>query len=259
MNCRTARRTLVDYVEGELGAAEQAEITAHLARCVACRAEAAALQQAENALRRLSVIEPAPAATATSRRHPAPRLGRRIRWVWAGVGLATAAVLLAVLVWPHAKTRPASPSANVAMKAEPAELPAPDEAEVVAPAEPPAPPAPVVEEQPRAPRRVVRRPKPAPSVALETPPPVPVPAERPLPEPVAADGRDDAPAGIILLIGEARNSAPASSYYAEMSFPDGAKSVVQQTVERDADNQPRAVRVAYERTGPEAPSPDQGG
>jgi len=269
MKCRIAQQGLIEYAEDSLPPGERADVEAHLIVCAACRAEVAALQRAENALRKLSVIEPAPESADVLRRHPAPRCARRLGWAGAGAGLAVALVVLTLLVWPHATTQPApsrSPSTNVAMKAEPAEPPAPDEAAAAAPAKSPASPPAVVEQlpaksshRPPAPRRIVQRQKPALSAIPEPPTSEPVPAGPPLPEPVAAHRRDEAPAGIILLIGESRKSAPSSSYYAEISFPDGAKSVVEQTVERDADNQARVIRVAYERTGPEAPRPDQGG
>jgi len=107
-------------------------------------------------------------------------------------------------------------------------------------------------------RRIVRRPQPAPTAAAETPPPEPTTADALLPEPARTETRE-ALIGIILLIGSPRESARSSSYYVEMSFPDGARSVVEQAVERDAAYKPRAILIAYEQTGPETEAPNQGG
>ena len=266
MKCRIIRQRLVEYVEDCLPPGERADIEAHLATCAACRAEAVALQRAENALRRLSVIEPAPSAADALRRLPAPRPGWRAQWVWAGVGLTAVAVLLALLVWPHAAQREpsASSSANVAMKTEPTAPSRPDQVpEVAPPALPPAPTVVVERRHPArpspTPRRIVERPKPAPSVAPQPPAPEIVPHEPEVPAPVVTAQESEAPAGLILLIGEPRESPPSSSYHVEISFPDGERSVVERSVERNADNQPQAIRIAYERSGPETPRPQPGG
>jgi hypothetical protein len=268
MKCRIVRRMLVDYVEGGLSPIERTDLAAHLERCAACRADAAGLERAENALRTLGIIEPAPESVVVPRIHPAPRAGGQTRWVWAGVGVAAAAVVLAILVWPHAAQREPfrSPSANIATKTAPIEPSAPPEASEAAPPELPPAEAVATKERPvkpaprsHAPRRIVQRSTPAPSAAPEPPTPETIPLEPPLPASVATAQESEAPAGLILLIGEPRESPPSSSYYVEISFPDGERSVVERTVERDADNQPHAIRIAYERSGPETPSPQPGG
>lgn len=266
MKCRIIRQRLVEYVEDSLPPGERADIEAHLATCAACRAEAVALQRAENALRRLGVIEPAPEVADVRHLHPVPRPGGRTRWVWAGVCLAAAAVVLTILMWPHAAQRQPSPSssANVAMKTEPTAPSRPDQVPEVAPPAPPPAPIVVVERRHPArpsptPRRIVERLKPAPSVAPEPPAPEIVPHEPEVPAPVVTAQESEAPAGLILLIGEPRESPPSSSYHVEISFPDGERSVVERSVERNADNQAQAIRIAYERSGPETPSPQPGG
>jgi hypothetical protein len=65
-----------------------------------------------------------------------------------------------------------------------------------------------------------------------------------------AAGAEEGPAGgIILLLGEARDVPPSSSCYLEIVFPDGARTVMDQRVERDASGNPRTVQIAYENTG----------
>lgn len=44
MNCRTARRAISDYIDGELDSSTAADVEAHLARCRSCPPLAAALQ-----------------------------------------------------------------------------------------------------------------------------------------------------------------------------------------------------------------------
>jgi hypothetical protein len=61
VNCDEARSSTEDFVLGSLDGAEWADVVAHLARCAACRGEAAALTAMVDRLSALApVVEPSP-------------------------------------------------------------------------------------------------------------------------------------------------------------------------------------------------------
>jgi len=257
MKCRDVRRKLVEYAEASLPLGEKAEVESHLETCAGCGAEMAALDRAETALRALAAIETAPELTADlHRRLAAERPVRRFTWAWAGVGVAAVAVTVGFLArlpstTPADQRKP--PSAQMAMRHAP-----------VAPTPPPVSVAPADQQpqrtpKPRLPRHHPHRARDA--APVRSTPPESAVAEALAPEPVEATPETDpnAPIGVILLIGTPRETAPVSSYHVEISFPDGAKSMKEQVVERDAHDRPRAVRIAYDHTAPGAQPPAQGG
>jgi hypothetical protein len=80
-----------------------------------------------------------------------------------------------------------------------------------------------------------------------------MPEPEPTPEPEATESvfTSAAPThGVIVLLGRPKPILPSSSCYLEVSFPDGGKSITDQSVERDAAGRPRAVQIAYENTSP---------
>ena len=256
MKCRDVRRKLVEYAEASLPLGEKAEVESHLETCARCRAERAALDRAETALRALAAVETAPELTADlHHRLAAGRPPRRFIWVWAGVGVAAVAVTVGLLARLHSTT-PAHhrkpPSAQMAMR------PAP-----VAPTPPPVSVAPADQQPQRTskPRPPRHHPHHARDVApVRSTPPESAVAEAPAPQPEPIpETAPNAPIGVILLIGTPRETAPVSSYHVEISFPDGAKSMREQVVERDENDRPRAVRIACDHTAPGAPPPAQGG
>jgi hypothetical protein len=251
MKCRDVRRKLVEYAEASLPLGDKAEVESHLETCAGCRAEMAALDRAETALRALAVVETAPELTADLHHRLASRPPvRRFTWVWAGAGVIAIAAAILFLQWPHSKApmpRPRSHPARIAARL-PSSLPAPPAVSPLAakPAEPAS--------KPKLRHRAHR------GRGVPFAHPAPMVAEAPQPQPEAvAEGPAQAPIGIILLIGVPQESAPVSSYHVEISFPDGATSMREQVVERDAHDRPRAVRIARDYTAPGAPSPGQGG
>jgi len=261
MTCRSVTHRLGAYLDGELPPRQQAELDEHLASCSQCRAQAAALRHAEDALRMLRPTEPAPDLLHDLRRRLAAPSARSLRLIWAGgaaVAVAAAGLILLLLHPPTAKAprlrTPASPPYIASKSPPPSTITASRAGPAVAP-RPVVAAKPMVRHQPRP-----RRGRHAPSSPGESPggerEQVPVPAEsEPRLEPEAAEAvltASPAPlGGVIVLLGEPAPALPSSSCYLEVSFPDGAKSVTDRTVERDAAGRPRAVQIAYENTPPE--------
>ena len=268
MNCRSVRRRLSEYLDGEVPAPRQAAIAAHLEVCAGCRDELEAMRRAGEALKTLSAVEAAPDLTGDLRRRLAAPAARRLRVGWVGAA-AVAAVGIAIgcLLW-------LSPP-------EPAPRPAPTQSHTFTPevrAERSEPVAPLVVEEPErlyshsrhrsAPQvseRVVDLARQTPSVEV---------VEAPATEASLRDQSDDlmflpsraAPVekpvprfGVILLLGEPEPVLPSSRCYLEVSFPDGAKSIVDQSVERDAAGEPRVVQLSYQQVSPKTESLKQGG
>jgi len=257
MKCRDVRRKLVEYAEASLPLGEKAEVESHLEICARCRAERAALDRAETALRALAAVETAPELTADlHHRLAAGRPVRRFTWAWAGVGVAAVAVTLRLALWTQPKTpasQPQAPPTRIATQL-PSVSPVPPRVSVVPAMQQPEPTS-----KPRLPRHHPHHARDA--APVRSTPPESAVAEAMAPEPVEATPETDpnAPIGVILLIGTPRETAPVSSYHVEISFPDGAKSMKEQVVERDAHDRPRAVRIAYDHTAPDAQPPAQGG
>ena len=251
MKCPTVRRKLSRYLEAEVSSGARVAIAAHLEECADCRAEAAALQRAQAALGTLAAVERAPDLTADVRRRLAAGPPRRLGWRWAGAALSAAAVAAVLLLWLGPRTLPVRPRARPTRVAEasPRVAPPAPSAVVTSPKQP----------TPRQ-RRLVRR-----HIARYSPRPLlpapqgatPAPPVRETPVDVAA--RQPTIGGVVLLVGEPRETAPRSSCYLEVSLPDGSKSVTERAVERDADGQPRTVRIAYQRTAPETRAATEGG
>lgn len=82
------------------------------------------------------------------------------------------------------------------------------------------------------------------------------PAERavPAPQPVPTETAE-APAGVILILGEPAPVLPSGSCYIEITRPDGAKSSASQVLERDAAGRPSAIEIAYHNTAVETNGP----
>ncbi|NIM04727.1 MAG: hypothetical protein GTO55_02205 [Armatimonadetes bacterium] len=265
MKCEDVRERLVDYLDGEISPEERAEIGAHVKACADCAKEAKELSCAEEALHTLKKVETAPDLIADLHRRLEGVRKPRLVWRWAGVSLAAATAAAAVLLWTHPWSAPPTPSQQpppVAIKPQPETGPAP-----VVPAEKEVVP------QPSEPagRRIAQRP------AVKTVSKSVLPkatqltvAEQPVLE--ATSPEIDAPPvefaeaeepiirdGVIVLLGEPEAPAPSSSYFAEVTLPNGGKSVMEHVVERDENGQPHTIRVAYRKTPPQDKNHNQGG
>jgi len=261
MRCRTAKRRLTQYLDGELTDRERGAVERHLEACRRCREEADALRHAEDALHRLSAVETAPDLTADLLRRieglPGLPAGSR-RLAWGGAMVAAMVIVLAAFFWLR-QGGPTAPSlhqkAQTLVPPPMAQTREPPPAIAKAPSQPAAP-QPLPEPQ----RRVIRKH----TVARERPQEQPSnqpsaeEVEAPAPEPAAAEVEEPS-GGVILLVGAPQPALPSSRYYVELSFPNGERSLLEQSVERDAVGEPRTVQVTYQQIGPEPPVPNQGG
>jgi hypothetical protein len=75
-----------------------------------------------------------------------------------------------------------------------------------------------------------------------------LPALQPQPAPAQLA---EAPAGIILILGEPQPVLPSGSCYIEVTRPDGGRSSANQVIERDSAGRPRAMEIAYQNTAVE--------
>ncbi|MCJ7750892.1 MAG: zf-HC2 domain-containing protein [Armatimonadetes bacterium] len=264
MRCREVREKLSAYAAGELPPEEREAVEAHFRGCPRCRREAEAVERAEAALAMLGAVETAPDLTEGLHRRMAERERRGLRWVWAGAGFAAVAVALAASLF-MVKSPQRTPPAALAI---------PQRLQVAAPppAAEPSPPLAVIAEvsvQRRAapparltaPRRIVQRPAvpvtPAPEEHPADTRPIPEPEGIP-PQPVAVQA-DDETNGVILLLGRPEPVPPSSSYYVVISFPNGQRSIREQSVQRDRTGRPEALRITYARISPASHTPHQGG
>ena len=272
MKCRGVRDRLSEYVDGELPDPQQAAIAAHLEVCARCREEAEGFRRAGEALRTLSAVEVAPDLTGDLHRRLATSARRRFRLAWIGVGVAAAAGAAACLLWvshPAPKPRPAPAGTEAA---------APQV--VIEPSEPVLP---FTEDLPeaetpnrphRAPVQLARMPEeteePALAEAYEmlssTEETAVVSADELRVTPAEVEASEVALAqtseteyGVILLLGPPEPILPSSRCYLEVSFPDGTKSILDQSVERDAAGEPRVVQLSYQQVPPETESANEGG
>jgi hypothetical protein len=272
MNCRSVRRRLSEHLDGELPAPEQAAIAAHLEVCAGCRDELEAFRRAGEALKTLSAVEVAPDLTSDLRRRLAAPAARRFRVGWVGAAVVAVGLAIGCLLWlsprapspgpPPARTDVAAPQVVI----EPAEPVVPlteDLPEAETPKEPYRAPVQIVSNQDEAELAghldEERRERPEEEMALvsaEDTPAAPTDVEGPR---RAVSRRPGTEYGVILLLGPPEPILPSSRCYLEVSFPDGAKSIVDQSVERDAGGQPRVVQLSYQQVSPKTESLNQGG
>jgi hypothetical protein len=252
---------LDEYLDGELPAASRQAIAAHLEACASCRSEAEALGRAEHGLRALSAIERAPDVALDLRPH-AVGVKRRPSFGWAAAGVAAAALVTGMVLWFHVRVpvgRPMGhPPAVVATR--------PNVAPSVRAFEPPE-----GTSAKRVSPRLARRSRHHWGAPGRLPGPSIQPPEAPMMASVGHESEELAVAappdteaaptveGVILILGEAQPALASSSYVVQVVFPDGAQSVVERTVERDATGLPKTVQVACRQTAPEDGAPDEGG
>jgi len=250
MRCRAARERIPGYLSSALPLGEAQRLTAHLEACASCRAEAAAFRRAEEALRQLAVVEVAP-EPSPDLCWPAPALaGRRQMREWAGAALVMAAAIAALLICLHLRAPGPGP---VKYRTEAAAPPAAPES-----AFPIARPQAQAQARPRSytsPRRTRHGVGPAPSLSTKAVPEQPRPEPTPVSQPVQES--DDRP-GLILVLGRPEPVVPRSEYDVEVVFPDGARSLTQRAVERDASGQPKAILIVCSEIAPESLAPEQG-
>ena len=113
MTCEETLPRLDDFVDRELDEAESQEIELHLAACVACAQEAAALRAlVEQAARLPRTIAPGRDLwQGIAEQIQRPARARRMwqPWTWSALA-AAAAIILAVLWWRAGQRGPTSPS-----------------------------------------------------------------------------------------------------------------------------------------------------
>ena len=268
MKCAEFTHKFEEYVSGELPAAEQAEVAKHLDACAGCRAQVNALRSAEEALRALARAERAPEMLDDLRARLATRQRRTWRWASAGAAaLAAAAVLILCAHRPAARPLPRPAPTKVEARAPQGDTER-QTATVVAPAPRAGEDALAAPEHGH--RRLVKRPASGgarndAASALKYrsngyPIPAPEQKQEPASETAEPAAPQDAPAeiaqapgGVILLLGEPEPILPSGSCYLEVTFPDGGKSVTDQSVERDAAGEAKAVQVTYLQTAAEGP------
>jgi hypothetical protein len=265
MKCSTVKDELSRYVEGALPGHAQAAIAQHLAACPACQAEAEGCRRAEGALRSLVTVVPAPDLSADLRRRLSA-VGSRprpLRWLWAGTALAAAAAALLALRAPVPPAPPHTvlrePAAAQGRPPQFAIQPVTEGDGARRPTAPPAPSAAALRRSSAPPHRVLRvRHIAPPAASLQDIAPEP-PGEAAdatalhAPRPELAPGpRPPAPAGIVLLVAAPQPPRPSSSYYGEVTLPDGAVSSYQETVERNAAGEPQSVKIVCQQTPPQA-------
>jgi len=261
MTCGEVRRKLSEYVGGELSAEEAERVAEHLAQCELCRAEAAAYRRTEDALAALARVEKAPDLSEDLSRRIGARQGGSQRRAWAGAAAVAALVGVAVLLWPRAapvETPPVMEHVQVRVPQVPTgEVARQEDVELGE-----IPPEPV-----RAPRLTeiqgemasqARPPEPGGEVMVsevaQTVEVVAVPPEESLETEAMADT-----GGVILVVGEPQPVLLSSSCYLEVSFPSGARLVVDQRVERDALGRPRAAQLSYRQVEADSATPNHGG
>jgi anti-sigma factor RsiW len=262
MKCSTVKDELSRYVEGELPGRLQAAIARHLVACPACHGEAEGYRRAEEALRSLAAVVPAPDLSADLRRRlSAAAPPRPFRWLWAGTALAAVAAAAALLAL-RAPAPPAPSPVSVgptapAVTSSPEQFaaqPVTEEDGALRPTAPPAP-SPAGSHRAAASSRRARRLRHdvLPVVSRED---VVREAEEgeavAVPTPRLLDSSTPRPDGVVLLVAAPQPPRPSSGYYGEVTLPDGGTSTYQETVERNAAGEPQSVKIAYQQTPPQA-------
>lgn len=101
MRCQQVERLLIDYLEGELAAADEAAVREHIAECGGCAAELAAFESTRELLRSDAYVEPSPFYWTRFNARLKQRMRRGV-WVgaddrWGGLVPRLAPVAVAVL------------------------------------------------------------------------------------------------------------------------------------------------------------------
>jgi anti-sigma factor RsiW len=114
MNCTLDHHLLEGYLDGELGFERTLELETHLASCRGCSSEVQSWKEIRGSLERSDLYyRAAPRLEekirTVARREAATRPVLFERWLWAGGGaaFATAALLIAFMLWP-----PPNPAAD---------------------------------------------------------------------------------------------------------------------------------------------------
>ena len=266
MKCSMVREKLSEYLDGEPVGREAGAVAAHVQVCAECHAEAAALEQAEGALRALGGVEAAPELLADLRARLCVRPTNSVRWAWAG--MAAGAIGAMVVWWALAHPQRADTSIRRPGEATVAKVDRVAQrgrgAQQCAPTKRPT----GAQELARhsgsassgrpAPSRQVGRQVPSTATKSEVPPQELVEAQPTTREPAPTEVAQS-PAGLILILGEPEPVLPSGSCYIEVTHPDGTKSSVSQVIERDAAGKPRAIQVSYAQLAPTDEAPRQGG
>lgn len=117
---------LLPYLDGRLSAAERAPVEAHLAACVACRAQVEELRAVVGVLGEWPAVAPSPSFDAALRARVAQEAEQGTGWfvlrpAW-GAALAVAVVMAAAIaLWPPENTElpPVPPPPGVAVAPQP--------------------------------------------------------------------------------------------------------------------------------------------
>jgi hypothetical protein len=193
------------------------------------------------------------------RRLAAPRAG--VRWWGLATAGAVALVVVAALLWPRAAPVGAPIGvehlARLGGEAAVGDTVPEREAQVVEPASEEA-----VEQQAPRPEVAVadtsRTPEPSGELMVSAPPES-AKANAPPVEEFTGIETEEPVGGVILVLGEPEPVLPSSRCYLEVSFPNGAKSVVDERIERDALGRPRASQLSYWQVEADAATLSHGG
>lgn len=264
MNCREVEDRLLAYCHGETNAAERAAMEAHLGQCAGCRAEVENCREAEEALKTLGASVRAPDLRLDLRRRLEQQPRRRFAWQWAALGAAAAAALFILIFKPNAPpTAPERAASRVAQQT-PAAAPPQESAAIT--------PSPEVADSAQEPYALAKAPVLSVAPATQAPKPATV-AESPgkealvefaaaetittTPEPAATvayaatPAPEEEPEALVLILGEPKASPVSSSYIAEVTLPDGARSRLGQVIRRDEAGEVTEIHIACETLLPE--------
>lgn len=234
MNCRSVRKRLTEYIDGELDAQSAQEIALHIDRCASCRAEVDILRRIEATLASLASPETVPDLTSDLYRQLAMPTMRTSRLPYLA-GATIVLACLALLFWMYFARQPAvlvktsKPQKHMIVRAAPQPeqqivkktLPVQQErANQIQSA--------VMPESSRrhSTRRIVAR-------RIQ-------PEEKP--------SEEDSFVIVIVTRIAPSDLPPVSSYQATVSLPDGTASSLEQVVTRHDDGTLKIIDIAYEHT-----------
>jgi len=254
-SCTQFEEALWEAAETQQVAPDLAE---HLEQCRPCRRSLRSLASALEglaALREVAAPDPTSAVRlATAARQSRGRLIGRLAAAAALSGAAAGLLLLTSRAATRSPVSPVRPDRAVASQgptAEQAQVARQARAEERAPAPVAAADSHVKAARPHRHRPTRLRQRPAPELALtaKLPRPEATPQETPGADwPAEVEQR---PQGVFLLLGAPQEALPSSSYQAEVFLPDGVRSFMEQSIERDAAGEPRLVQIAYHNTAPQ--------
>ena len=124
-DCEKVVQALEPWLDGDLGALEDAEVRSHLASCADCAAQRRLAEAIRSELRALPELDAPPAVLTAIRARTAPATAPRRRWtdlvvrlprpVWAALAVAVLALAVALpILWQAPAAAPDSDAAAIA-------------------------------------------------------------------------------------------------------------------------------------------------